>query len=101
VHGLTPFHQTELEAYLRDLGARTVMLGGVSTDVGVPGGALEAANRGFSVVVPEDCAAGSSPETHDFVVRNQLRLLAAVTDSASVIEALRDAGPPATGSAAT
>jgi len=42
VHGLTPFHQTELEAYLRDLGARTVVLGGVSTDVGVPGGALAA-----------------------------------------------------------
>jgi len=101
VHGLTPFHQTELEAYLRDLGVRTVVLGGVSTDVGVPGGALEAVNRGFSVVVPEDCTAGSSPETHDFVVRNQLRLLAAVTDSASVIEALRDAGPPATESAAT
>ncbi|MBX6388135.1 MAG: cysteine hydrolase [Frankia sp.] len=93
VHGLTPFHQTELEAYLRDLGVQTVVLGGVSTDIGVTGGVLEAVNRGLSVVVPEDCTAGSSPETHDFLVRNQLRLLATVTDSASVIEALRGTAP--------
>ncbi|OAA27398.1 nicotinamidase-like amidase [Frankia sp. EI5c] len=97
VHGLTPFHQTELEAYLRDLGVRTVVIGGVSTDVGVPGAALEAVNRGFTVVVPEDCTAGSSPATHDFVVRTQLRLLATVSDSASVIEALRAASAPAIG----
>ena len=95
VHGLTPFHQTELEAYLRDLGVQTVVLCGVSTDVGVPGAALEAVNRGFSVVVPEDCTAGSSAETHDFIVRTQLRLLATVSDSASVIEALRAAAPGA------
>lgn len=97
VHGLTPFHQTELETYLRDLGVQTVVLGGVSTDVGVPGAALEAVNRGFSVVVPEDCTAGSSPETHEFLVRSQLRLLATVTDSVSVIEALRAAAPSVIG----
>ncbi|WP_063047890.1 cysteine hydrolase family protein [Nocardia pseudovaccinii] len=88
VHGLTPFHHTELESYLRQLRVETVIFGGVSTNIGVIGGVIEAVNRGFSVVVPEDCIAGSSPEVHDFLVAHQLRLVATITDSASVVAAL-------------
>jgi nicotinamidase-related amidase len=89
VHGLTPFHLTELEAYLRQLDVQTLIIGGVSTDVGVTGAVLEAVNRGFVVVVPEDCTAGSSAATHDFLVAHQLRLLATISNSASVIAAVR------------
>lgn len=88
VHGLTPFHHTELEPYLRDLRVDTVVLAGVSTDLGLPGAALEAVNRGFAVVVPEDCTAGSSAATHDFLMANQLPLLAAITDSTAVAAAM-------------
>lgn len=89
VHGLTPFHNTELEPYLRDARIDTVILAGVSTDVGIPGAALEAVNRGFAVVVAEDCIAGSSAEAHDWQVRNTIPLLAAVSDSRAIAEALR------------
>ncbi|WGL53985.1 cysteine hydrolase [Nocardioides sp. BP30] len=89
VHGLTPFHLTELEAYLRQLDVQTLIIGGVSTDVGIPGAVLEAVNRGFAVVVAEDCTAGSSAETHEFLLAHQLRLLATVSDTAAVIEAVR------------
>lgn len=88
VHGLTPFHNTELESYLRNARVDTVVLAGVSTDVGIPGAALEAVNRGFSVVVAEDCIAGSSPEAHAWQVRNTLPLLAAVSHSDTVANAL-------------
>jgi nicotinamidase-related amidase len=88
VHGLTPFHNTELESYLRQLGVDTILLGGVSTDVGVIGATLEAVNRGFSVVLVEDCTAGSSPEVHEFVLARQLMLLATVADTDAVTSAI-------------
>jgi nicotinamidase-related amidase len=88
VHGLSPFHNTELEPVLRSWGATTVMITGVSTNVGVPGACLEAVNRGFNVVVPEDCTAGAWQEAHEFQVTHTLPLLATVTSSADVIEVL-------------
>ncbi|MFI0961301.1 isochorismatase family cysteine hydrolase [Streptomyces sp. NPDC021080] len=89
VHGLTPFHGTELEAYLRERGVRTVVLAGVSSDVGIPGAALEAVNRGFRVVVPEDCIAGSSQDAHDWQVAHTLPLLATVGSADAVAAVLR------------
>lgn len=92
VHGLTPFHGTELEPYLREQGIETIILCGVSVDVGVTGAALEAVNRGFSVVVPRDCTAGSTPEIHEFLLANQLRLLATISDAEAVVAALASLG---------
>lgn len=88
VHGLSPFHGTELEQILRNCGVQTVVIVGVSTNIGVPGACLEAVNRGFQVVVPEDCTAGAWPEAHAFQVTNTLPLLATVTTSDDVIAAL-------------
>lgn len=88
VHGLTPFHGTELEAVLRARGVTTVIVAGVSTNIGVPGACLEAVNRGFAVVVAEDCTAGAWPEAHAFQVENTLPLLATVTSSADVMTVL-------------
>lgn len=87
-HGLTPFHGTELESVLRQRGVQTVIVTGVSTNIGVPGTCLEAINRGFTAVVPEDAIAGSSPEIHAFQVKNIVRLLATVTTTEEVLAAL-------------
>jgi nicotinamidase-related amidase len=81
IHGLTPFHGTELEPTLRAMGVDTVVVTGVSTNLGVPGACLEAINRGFQVVVAEDCTAGAWPEAHEFQVTNTLPLLATMTTS--------------------
>jgi nicotinamidase-related amidase len=97
VHGLTPFHGTELEPILRSRGVHTVLVTGVSTNVGVPGACLEAVNRGFTAVVPEDCTAGAWPEAHEFQVQHTLPLLATVTTSAAVIDALAGRSMPAAG----
>jgi nicotinamidase-related amidase len=88
VHGLTMFHGTELEPILRALGVTTVVLAGVSTDVALTGAAIEAVNRGFSVVLPADCAAGSSAAVFEQRLVDLFPLLTTVTDSASVISAL-------------
>ena len=87
-HGLTPLHGTELESVLRQRGVETVIVTGVSTNVGVPGTCLEAINRGFTAVVPEDAIAGSSPEIHEFQMKNLIRLLATVTTTEDVLSAL-------------
>jgi nicotinamidase-related amidase len=88
VHGLAPFHGSELEPILRERGVTTVVLAGVSTNVGIPGAALEAVNRGFTVVVAEDCTAGAWPEAHEFQVTHTLPLLATVAASEDIAAAL-------------
>ncbi|WP_181781311.1 cysteine hydrolase [Pseudonocardia pini] len=88
LHGLSPFHGTELESVLREQRVDTVVVTGVSTNVGVPGTCLEALNRGFTAVVPEDAVAGSSREIHDFQIANILPLLATVTTAVEVRAAL-------------
>jgi nicotinamidase-related amidase len=83
-HGLSSFHGTELEPILRALGTTTVILAGVSTNIAIPGTTLEAVNRGFTVVIPEDCTSGAWAEAHEFQVKNTLPLLATITTSAEV-----------------
>ncbi|MCU1538333.1 MAG: hypothetical protein JWP82_2684 [Humibacillus sp.] len=85
VHGLTMFHGTELDAVLRSLGVTTVVLTGVSTDVALSGAAIEAVNHGYRVVLPADCAAGSSPEAFERRLEELFPLLGTVTDSATVV----------------
>jgi nicotinamidase-related amidase len=93
--GLTSFHGTELEPLLRNLGVTSVIMTGVSVNGAVMGSGLEAVNRGFTVAVPEDCVAGATDETHDFMLTNIVRLLATVTTSDEIVAQLRDAVPAA------
>lgn len=86
--GLTSFHGTELEPLLRNLGVTSVIMSGVSVNVAVTGSTIEAVNRGFSVVVPRDCVAGATDETHDFMLDNILRLLSTVTTSDEIVSEL-------------
>lgn len=86
--GLTAFYGTDLDAMLRHHRVRTVVLTGVSTNVALPGLALEAVNRGYDVVLAEDCTAGSSAQAHAFFVHQQLKLLARVVTADEVVARL-------------
>ncbi len=88
LHGFSCFHGTELESILRTLGVQTIILVGVSTNLNLPGTSLEAVNRGFTVVLPEDCTAGTTPEIHNFQIENFIRLMATVTTLGEVHQAL-------------
>jgi len=88
LHGFSMFHGTELESILRSLNVETIIMVGVSTNLNLPGSSLEAVNRGFVVVLPEDCTAGVSPETHEFFLTEFLRLLATITTSEDVMNVL-------------
>ena len=77
---------------LRDLGIRTVIPVGVSLNIGVLATTVEAVNRGYRVVVPQDCAAGDPPEYGDQVLRYSIRNLAYVTDSEAIASIWAGAG---------
>lgn len=86
-HGLTPFHGTELDQLLRNLGVRTVVATGVSVNVGITGLTIEAVNAGYQVVIAREAVAGTPDEYVDAVLQNTLRLLATVTSVDEVLAA--------------
>ena len=88
-HGMTAFTGTELHSILRAFSTDTVVLCGVSTNIALPGGTAEAVGLGYQVVIPEECTAGSTPETHEMQITMHLSVVASVTTSAAVTEALR------------
>ena len=80
-HGMTGYYYTGLDPCLRDLDIRTVIVTGVSLNIGVIGTTIEAVNHGYRAIVPEDCVAGDPPEYGDQVLRYAIRNLAYVTTS--------------------
>jgi len=66
----------------------TLVLAGISTTLAVEGTARAAANRGYNVVVIEDCCASVPDEWHEFSVTSVLPLIAEVCSSDDVLAAL-------------
>ena len=85
---IDPSYGTELWAVCDALGLTTLVLAGISTTLAVEGTARAAANRGYNVVVIEDCCASVPDEWHDFSVTNVLPLIAQVCSSEEILEAL-------------
>jgi len=94
-HGVTPFHAGELDQLLRNCGVRTVVVTGVSVNIGIPGIAIEAVNCGYQVVIPRDAVTGT-PDTHvESMFEHTLRLLATITTVAELEQAWRVTSPSA------
>jgi nicotinamidase-related amidase len=83
-HGLTGFYESGLDAFLRNTGVRSIVLTGVSVNIGILGTAIEAVNRGYTVVVPRDCVAGDPPEYAEQALRYSLRNIAFLTTSTEI-----------------
>src|ERR1700730_15692866 len=81
--GLTAFYGTDLDATLRLLPVETVVLTGVSTDVAIPGLALEAVNRGSYVRIPAHSAAGTSARSHEFMMSGRVPAVPRATAAGS------------------
>jgi nicotinamidase-related amidase len=86
-HGVTPFHAGELDQLLRNLGVKTVVVTGVSVNIGIPGMTIEAVNCGYQVVVPREAVAGTPDEYVAAVFEHTLRLLATITSVDDVVAA--------------
>jgi len=73
------FFQTPLDLLLRDLGARQLILCGLTTDSCVLFTANDAYLRGFEILVPADCSAAMSVNRHTAALGQMRRTLKAVT----------------------
>jgi nicotinamidase-related amidase len=88
--GITAFYGTDLDATLRLRSVETIVLTGLSTDVAIPGLALEAVNRGYYVRIPADCVAGTSASSYEFMMNGMLSVIARITDAAAVLTSLAE-----------
>jgi biuret amidohydrolase len=88
LHGVSPFHGTELDSILRSRGVRTIIATGVSLNIGVTGMVIEAVNHGYEVVLPTDAVAGVPAEYEAAQIKNSLRMLARLTTADEICAAL-------------
>jgi nicotinamidase-related amidase len=65
-------------------GIRNIIFTGVSLNLAVFGGTLEAVNRGYHVVIPGDCVAADPPEYGELLLRHSLRNMAYITQSDAI-----------------
>jgi nicotinamidase-related amidase len=79
---------TEPDRLLRLRYINTLVLTGVATHFAVEGTAREAGDRGYRVIVLEDCCASGEREVHDFSIAAILRRLCPVTMAESFIGTL-------------
>ncbi|MDQ0936093.1 cysteine hydrolase [Streptomyces turgidiscabies] len=89
LHGLSPIQGTDVDALLRNLGCRTLIVSGVSANVAIPNAVFDAVNRGYTVVVPGDAIAGVPSDYTPAMIRNTLALVATVAPTDEVLACLK------------
>lgn len=89
--GIDGSYGTQLYPVLRQLQRTTMIMAGVSTNLAVEGIVRASVNRGFDMVVIEDCCASYPDEWHAFSIQNILPLIATVTTSAAITRVLTHA----------
>ncbi|KOG34230.1 MULTISPECIES: cysteine hydrolase [Streptomyces] len=102
LHGLSPLAGTDVDALLRNLGCRTLIVTGVSANVAVPNAVFDAVNLGYTVVVPADAVAGVPADYTPAMIRHTLALVATITTTDEVLDcwkARRGSGGPGGGAA--
>ncbi len=87
LHGLSPFHGTELDWVLRNLGVTTIVGVGVSVNVAIPNLCFDAVNSGYQMVVPRDGVAGFPADYVEMVFANTLGAITTLTTTAELLEA--------------
>lgn len=89
--GKGAFFDTDLGLILRTRGIQSLIVCGVTTEVCVQTTAREANDRGFEVLVPEDCCASYFPEFHRVtleMIKAQGAIVGWISDAAHVVDAL-------------
>ncbi|WP_037577890.1 cysteine hydrolase [Phaeacidiphilus oryzae] len=89
LHGLSPIAGTDVDALLRNLGCRTLVVTGVSANIAIPNAVFDAVNLGYQVVVVRDAVAGVPPGYADQVIEHSLSLVATVATTEELLACWR------------
>lgn len=90
--GKGAFYATDLHLILQARAIKSLIICGVTTEVCVQTTAREANDRGYEVLIPEDCCASYFPEFHRAaleMIKAQGAIVGWVSDADAVINALR------------
>lgn len=90
--GKGAFYATDLHLILQARGIKSLIICGVTTEVCVQTTSREANDRGYEVLIPEDCCASYFPEFHRAaleMIKAQGAIIGWVSDADAVINALR------------
>jgi nicotinamidase-related amidase len=82
------FYGTDLEQQLRRRQIRTIVMGGIATNIGVESTARAAMDRGYELVFAEDAMSSLSTEAHGFAVANIFPRMGRVRSTEQVLAAL-------------
>jgi nicotinamidase-related amidase len=82
------FYGTELDLQLRRRDVRTIVLGGISTNIGVESTARSAYEHGYAQVFAEDAMTSNSAEAHEFAIKNIFTRIGNVRSTEEVLSAL-------------
>ncbi|MFK7895966.1 MAG: isochorismatase family protein [Myxococcota bacterium] len=85
LHGMSPFHGTGLDPTLRSLGVSTVVVTGVSLNVGIQGVVIEALNHGYDVVLVTDCVSGYPTDYAEMVLKHSLARITTQTTAEDLL----------------
>ncbi|HTJ24822.1 MAG TPA: cysteine hydrolase [Candidatus Limnocylindria bacterium] len=93
-HRWSAFHQTALDLNLRARGIDTIVLAGLSTDVGIASTAFAARDADYAIVVARDACWSHRPGNHDFFMERVFPRMARVMSTAEAV-ALMERTPAA------
>ena len=84
-HQWGAFYGTDLDVQLRRRGIKTIVLGGIATNIGVESTARQALEAGYEVVIAEDATTTLSADMQNFAVNTIFPLISRVVKSGDVI----------------
>ncbi|AXW88130.1 hydrolase [Lonsdalea britannica] len=87
-HQWGAFYGTDLDLQLRRRGIDTLILGGISTNIGVESTARSAWEHGYNLVIAEDLCSAGSAEQHQSSMTHIFPRIARVRNSADIKQAL-------------
>jgi NAD(P)-dependent dehydrogenase (short-subunit alcohol dehydrogenase family)/nicotinamidase-related amidase len=85
------FHGTELDLQLRRRGIKTLIIGGVATNMGVESTARQAFEHGYEVVFVEDAISSIDAQLHAFAMASVFPIIGRIRRSVDVLAGLRSA----------
>lgn len=83
------FYATDLDQQLRRRGIKTIILGGISTNMGVESTARAAFDRGYEIVFASDAMTSSKAEWHEFSVGQIFPQMGRVRTTEQIIEEIK------------